>query len=185
MTAKQKYTDKSEEKTLIASARREGGVARASEESKYLVELFASVKERMWKPDLDLETIRDIVEHLQLAATEPEAVTYTEVDAGGVPALWCIPEGSDANRVLLHSHGGGTIVISMHTDRKAIGHIAKAAGMRALVLNYRRSPEHKFPAQIDDVEKAYHWLLAQGIRPENIASSGESIGGNFAVRAWL
>src|SRR6516225_6121704 len=34
---------------------------------------------------------------------------------------------------------------------------------------------------MDDVEKAYHWLLAQGIRPENIASSGESIGGNFAV----
>jgi len=183
MIAKQKYTDKPEEETaLIASARREGGVAAASEESKYLVELFASVKERMWKPDLDLETIRDIVEHLQLASTEPEAVTYTEVDAGGVPALWCIPEGSDANRVLLHSHGGGTIVISMHTDRKAIGHIAKAAGIRALVLNYRRSPEHKFPAQIDDVEKAYHWLLAQGIRPENIASSGESIGGNFAVR---
>jgi hypothetical protein len=103
MTAKQKYTDMPEEETaLIANARREGGVA-ASEESKYLVELFASVKERMWKPDLDLETIRDIVEHLQLAATEPEAVTYTEVDAGGVPALWCIPEGSDANRVLLHS----------------------------------------------------------------------------------
>ena len=182
MKAKQKYTDKPEEETaLIASARPEGGVAAASEESKYLVELFASVKERMWKPDLDLETIRDIVEHLQLASTEPEAVTYTEVDAGGVPALWCIPEGSDANRVLLHSHGGGTIVISMHTDRKAIGHIAKAAGIRALVLNYRRSPEHKFPAQIDDVENAYHWLLAQGIRPENIASSGESIGGNFAV----
>jgi acetyl esterase/lipase len=98
----------------------------------------------MWKPDLDLETIRDIVEHLQLAATEPKAVTYTE-DAGGVPALWCIPEGSD-DRVLLHSHGGGTIFISMHTDRKAIGHIAKTAGVRALVLNYRRSPEHKFPA---------------------------------------
>jgi acetyl esterase/lipase len=31
------------------------------------------------------------------------------------------------------------------------------------------------------VEKAYHWLLAQGIRPENIASIGHSIGGNFAV----
>src|SRR6516225_3047507 len=35
---------------------------------------------------------------------------------------------------------------------------------------------------MDDVEKAYHWLLAPGIRPENIASSGESIDGNFAVR---
>ncbi|HEV3118530.1 MAG TPA: alpha/beta hydrolase fold domain-containing protein, partial [Gemmataceae bacterium] len=32
-----------------------------------------------------------------------------------------------------------------------------------------------------EVEKAYHWLLAQGIRPENIASIGYSIGGNLAV----
>lgn len=149
---------------------------------KYLVEHFASIKERMSKPGIDLATLRDIVENLHLAASEPEAVTYAEVDAGGVPALWCIPEGCDPNCVLLHSHGGGTVVISMHTDRKAIGHIAKAAGIRALVLNYRRAPEHKFPAQVDDLEKVYHWLVAQGIRPENIASSGESIGGNFAVR---
>jgi monoterpene epsilon-lactone hydrolase len=69
----------------------------------------------------------------------------------------------------------------MHTDRKAIGHIAKAVGVRALVLNFRRAPEHKFPAQIDDVEKAYRWLLAKTIRPENIASIGHSIGGNLAV----
>jgi epsilon-lactone hydrolase len=153
----------------------------ASEQSKYLVELYASIKARVSKPDMDLATNRDIVENLHLAAIEPEAVTYAEVDADGVPALWCIPEGCDADRVLLHSHSGGTVVTSMHTDRKAVGHIAKAVGVRALVLNYRRSPEHKFPAQLDDVEKAYHWLLAQGIRPEHIASIGHSIGGNFAV----
>jgi len=53
--------------------------------------------------------------------------------------------------------------------------------VRNQVPNYRRAPEHKFPAQIEDVEKAYRWLLAQGIRPENIASIGHSICGNFAV----
>ena len=153
----------------------------ASKQMKHMTELYASIKERLSKPDVDLATIRDIVENLHLAAIEPEAVTYAEVDADGVPALWCIPEGCDADRVLLHSHSGGTVVTSMHTDRKAVGHIAKAVGARALVLNYRRSPEHKFPAQIDDVEKAYHWLLAQRIRPENIASIGHSIGGNLAV----
>jgi len=120
-----------------------------------------------------------------LAATEPEAVTYAEVDADGVPALWCIPQGSDPARVLLHSHSGGSVVTSMHTDRKAIGHIAKAVGVRALVLNFRRAPEHKFPAQNDDVEKAYRWLLAQNTRPENIASIGHSIGGNLAVSLAL
>ncbi len=153
----------------------------ASQQLKHMNELYASIKERVSKPGLDLATIRDIAESLHLAASEPEAVTYAEVDADGVPAVWCIPVDSNPDRVLLHSHSGGTVVTSMHTDRKAIGHIAKAVGARALVPNYRRSPEHKFPAQIDDVEKAYRWLLAQRIRPENIASIGHSIGGNFAV----
>jgi monoterpene epsilon-lactone hydrolase len=153
----------------------------ASKQAKDLVELFTSIKERLLKPGLDLATIRDIVENLHLAASEPEAVTYAEVDADGVPALWCIPAGSDPDHVLLHSHAGGSVVTSMHTDRKALGHITKAVGARALIPNYRRSPEHKFPAQLDDVEKAYRWLLAQRVRPENIASIGHSIGGNFAV----
>jgi acetyl esterase/lipase len=159
----------------------EGEVVVASKQLKHMNELYASIKERYSKPDIDLATIRDIVENLHLAATEPEAVTYAEVDAGGVPALWCIPAGYVPDRVLLHSHAGGTVVTTMHTDRKALGHIAKAVGVRALVVNYRRSPEHKFPAQIDDLEKAYRWLLARGIRPENIASIGHSIGGNLAV----
>jgi len=153
----------------------------ASRQLKQMAELFASIRERLSNPDIDLATRRDIVENLHLAAVEPEGVSYAEVDANGVPALWCIPEGGDADRVLLHSHSGGTVVTSMHTDRKAIGHIARVVGARALVLNYRRSPEHKFPAQIDDVEGAYRWLLAQGIRPANIASIGHSIGGNLAV----
>ena len=85
------------------------------------------------------------------------------------------------DRVLLYGHGGGSVVTSMHTDRKAIAHIAKAVGARALVLNFRRSPEHKFPAQFDDVEKAYRWLLAERIRPENIVSVGQSVGGSLAV----
>jgi acetyl esterase/lipase len=148
---------------------------------KQMNELYRSIKERASKPGLDLATIRDIVENLHLAAAEPEAVTYAEVDADGVPALWCIPQGSDPTRVLLHSHSGGSAVTSMHTDRKAIGHIETAVGVRALVMNFRRAPEYKFPAQIDDVEKAYRWLLVQGIRPENIASMGHSIGGNLAV----
>jgi epsilon-lactone hydrolase len=125
--------------------------------------------------------MRDILEKVHLAGSEPEGVTYAEVDAGGVPAMWCIPAGCDAACVLLHIHGGGAVVFSMHVDRKAARHIAKAAGVRALLLDYRHSPEHKFPAQTDDVEKAYNWLLSQGIRPENIAATGQSIGPNFAV----
>src|SRR3984893_11526022 len=135
-------------------------------------QLYASIKERLSNPDIDLATRRDIVENFDLAATEPQTVTNAEVDAGGVPALWCIPEVCDPDRVLLHSHAGGTVVTSMHTDRKALGHIAKVVRARVLVVNYRCAPQHKFPAQIEDVERAHRWLLARGLRPENIARVG-------------
>jgi acetyl esterase/lipase len=153
----------------------------ASPELMQMNALFASIKKRISNPNVDLVTARDMVETLHLASAEPEGVAYAEVNAGGVPALWCIPNGCDPDRVLLHSHFGGAVVGSMYTERKAVGHIAKAVGVRALLLNYRLSPEHKFPAQNDDVEKAYRWVLTQTIRPENVASIGQSIGGNLAV----
>jgi epsilon-lactone hydrolase len=152
-----------------------------SNESREFSQFCAAVRGRLSKADLDLATIRDIVETVHIAAKEPEGVTYAEVDAGGVEALWCVPADSEPRTVLLHNHMGGSVVTSMHCDRKPAAHIAKAAGMRSLVINYRRSPEHKFPAQIEDVEKAYDWLLGQGYRPENIASVGHSIGGNLAI----
>jgi epsilon-lactone hydrolase len=151
-----------------------------SEQEHQMAEQLGSIEERLSQAP-DLATRRDIAETLHTVGSEPEGVTYAETNAGGVQALWCIPEGSDADHVLLHNHMGGTVVTSMYSDRKAAGHIAKAAGVRALVLNYRRSPEHKFPAQPDDVETAYRWLLAQGKQAENIASTGHSVGGNLAV----
>ena len=69
----------------------------------------------------------------------------------------------------------------MYSDRKVAGHLATAAGIRALALDFRRSPENRFPAQQDDVEAAYRWLLSQGYRPDRIAAGGHSVGGNFAV----
>jgi epsilon-lactone hydrolase len=157
----------------------------ASTQSVEFANFFADLSHRSSNPAFDLSTIRDIVETMHVATKEPEEVTYSEVDAGGVEALWCIPAGSGSDTVLLHNHMGGSVVTSMHSDRKAAAHIAKAAGVRALVLNFRRSPEHKYPAQIDDVETAYQWLLEQGYKPNNIASVGHSIGGYLAVSLAL
>jgi monoterpene epsilon-lactone hydrolase len=157
----------------------------ASNEAIEFADFLATLRTRSSDPRLDLLTIRDIIESVHLATKEPEDVTYAEANVGGVEALWCVPAGSDDSAVLLHNHMGGTVVASMHSDRKAAAHIAKAAGVPALVLNYRRSPEHKFPAQIEDVDDAYRWLLEQGYRAQNIASVGHSIGGNFAISLAL
>jgi epsilon-lactone hydrolase len=157
----------------------------ASEQAAQFANFFADLRGRSANPDFELATVRDVIENIHLATKEPEGVTYAEVDAGGVEALWCIPEGSAPDAALLHTHMGGSVLMSMHSDRKAAAHIAKAAGIRSLVLNFRRSPEHKYPAQIDDVSDAYHWLLEHGYQSHRIASVGHSIGGYLAVALAL
>jgi hypothetical protein len=44
--------------------------------------LHASIGKRLSKDETDLETSRDILENLYLAATEPGGATYPEADAG-------------------------------------------------------------------------------------------------------
>src|SRR5262249_35255045 len=75
---------------------------------------------------------------------------------------WAIPKGCAEDRVIIGLHGGGFATGSMYTHRKLFGHIAKTAGTRALIVNFRRTPEHPYPAAVDDAIAAYRWLLDQG-----------------------
>jgi epsilon-lactone hydrolase len=66
------------------------------------------------------------------------------------------------------------------------GHLAKAIGCRALVVHYNRAPECVHPGPVDDMVRAYAWLLReQGIRPNHIALVGDSAGGALAITTML
>jgi acetyl esterase/lipase len=73
----------------------------------------------------------------------------------------------------------------MHTHRKVAGHLAKAVGARALVIDYRRAPEHPYPAQLEDAVTAYRWLVGQGVEAGHTATTGDSAGGNLATSMVL
>jgi epsilon-lactone hydrolase len=116
---------------------------------------------------------------------EPREVDYIETDAGGVPAMWLVPKGCAEDRVLLCMHGGGFVGGSMYSHRKLFGHLAKAAGVRALVFDYRLAPQHTHPAQVDDAITAYRWLLEQGISADHVTFTGDSSGGGLAITTQL
>jgi acetyl esterase/lipase len=142
---------------------------------------FAEWMAALTIPEGELDAVRTRVESVHLTTSEPESVTYRDVIAGGVPGIWCQPIDSNTDYVLLHNHAGGSVLSSAYVDRKLAGHIAAAVGVPALVLDWRRAPEHKYPAQLDDVEAAYNWLISQGYAPEKIITIGHSIGGFLAV----
>jgi len=116
---------------------------------------------------------------------EPRGVDYLETEAGGRPAMWAVPKGASADRVLLCLHGGGFVGGSVYTHRKMFGHLAKAAGARALLVSYHLLPEGRFPVPADDVTEAYRWLLDQGTPAPRIAFAGDSAGGWLAVTVQL
>jgi acetyl esterase/lipase len=116
---------------------------------------------------------------------EPRGVDYLETEAAGLPAMWAVPKRASTDRVLMCIHGGGFLSGSIYTHRKMFGHLAKAAGTRALLVSYRLLPEGVFPAPEGDVTNAYRWLLDQGISAAGIAFAGDSVGGWLAVTVQL
>lgn len=132
-------------------------------------------------PDLPMRLLRSIFDEWHQPTREPEDVSYREDDVGGVPGLWALPAGADTSQVLLYTHGGGFAVGSAASHRKLAGHVAKALGVTAFVLDYRRAPEHPHPAQLEDGVAAFTALVERGIEPGNITTIGDSAGGNLAI----
>jgi epsilon-lactone hydrolase len=116
---------------------------------------------------------------------EPRGVDYLETEAAGLPAMWAVPKAASTDRVLMCIHGGGFVSGSIYTHRKMFGHLAKAAGTRALLVSYHLLPDGVFPVPEGDVTNAYRSLLDQGISAGRIAFAGDSVGGWLAVTAQL
>jgi len=116
---------------------------------------------------------------------EPRGVDYLETEVGGLAAMWAVPKRASTDRVLLCIHGGGFVSGSIYTHRKMFGHLAKAAGARALLVSYHLLPEGVFPVPVEEVTNAYRWLLDQGISAGRIAFAGDSAGGWLAVTVQM
>jgi acetyl esterase len=129
--------------------------------------------------------------------TEPgpevhEARTVTLPVPGGVIALRVYrPAGSGPHPVHLFLHGGGWVggsALSKHVDglsrERCVG-----ASCVVVAVDYRKAPEHKFPAGLNDAQAALEWVVANAadlnIRPDLITVGGQSAGGNLAAALAL
>lgn len=87
--------------------------------------------------------------------------------------------------VLFHLHGGGTALGNRFSDIARVLDWVDELSVVALSVEYRLSPEHPFPAGLDDAWVALTWLNAHalelGVDPRKIVLVGESAGGCFAA----
>lgn len=119
----------------------------------------------------------------QLAELFPVSpdVRLEPVSADGVPAEWIAAPEATADRTIFYLHGGGYTLGSINTHREMVSRLSRAAGARALAINYRLAPEHPFPAAVEDSTAAYRWLLGNGLNPGRIVIAGDSAGGGLTM----
>lgn len=108
-----------------------------------------------------------------------------EIKCNGVSAQWLIPKHHSNERVLLYIHGGAFVAYSRDIYANMAGSWCNSLNARALVVDYRLSPEHAYPSASDDCITAYKWLLEEGFDPKDIVIAGDSAGGNLVLNTLL
>ena len=94
----------------------------------------------------------------------------------------------EARPVVVYLHGGGFVVCDLET-RDSLYAASPATGACVVAVDYRRAPEHPWPAAVDDAVVVLT-ALASGDTPvaergDPLAVAGDSAGGMLAVLAAL
>lgn len=111
--------------------------------------------------------------------------------AGGaqIPVRVYTPEGDGPFPVLVYIHGGGWVIATIDTYDSSARALCNAAKAVVLSVEYRKGPEHKFPAAHEDCFAAYQWALKNAAEingdARHVDVAGESAGGNMAVAVAL
>ncbi len=83
---------------------------------------------------------------------------------------------------VLYLHGGGFLIPAVpEVHLELLARLCRRLDAVGFLPDYRLAPLHRFPAALDDCERAYRGLLDAGFAPERIALVGESAGGNLVL----
>ena len=141
----------------------------------------------VWHPDFDIERSRRQAREAAAMQEREHVAEVADVDAHGVPCRLYRPDGA-APGVLLHLHGGGFVFHDVDVHDAVARRLANRAAVPVLSVDYRRPPEHCFPAAPDDVDTVVRWLEGAA-REQGLAGPtsihGDSAGGNLALVAAL
>jgi acetyl esterase/lipase len=114
--------------------------------------------------------LREAAARLDALGRPAPDVQVEPVIAGTAPASWVTVKGGRRDGVVLYLHGGAFIAETPTFHGALLGRICRESRCRGLMPSYRLSPEHRYPAALDDCVAAYRWLLAQGHEARSIES---------------
>ena len=127
---------------------------------------------------------------LKLVLGNPEKVSKVEDakitgPAGPIPIKIYTPEGKGPFPIFVYIHGGGWVLGNIPMGDNFCRAIANKSSCVVVSVEYRLSPEHKFPAAVDDSYAAVEWVAGNANRingdSARVAVGGDSAGGNLSA----
>jgi acetyl esterase len=126
--------------------------------------------------------------------SEAEPLAVGEIDDGGfagpggeIHFRHYVPFNANPGPLptLIYYHGGGFVIGTIETHDSTCRRLANKSRCQVVSIDYRLSPEHPFPAPIDDGVAAFRHIrdnaAAFGADPTRIAVGGDSAGGAIAA----
>ena len=105
--------------------------------------------------------------------------------AGPIPIRVYRPQSAHALPALVYFFGGGWVTGSLDTGDRVCRRLANSTPCAVVAVSYRRAPEHRFPAAVEDCDAATRWVAEHGeqlgVDPLRLAVGGVSAGGNLAA----
>ncbi|GAA2275876.1 alpha/beta hydrolase [Nonomuraea roseoviolacea subsp. roseoviolacea] len=115
------------------------------------------------------------------AAARPRGPELARVEdlsgPGGLPLRHYRPS-EQGRPLVVFAHGGAFVIGDLDTHDRTCRRIAAACDVEVMAVDYRRAPEHPYPAAVEDVAAVLRWA-----RPAAVA--GDSAGGYLATMACL
>jgi acetyl esterase/lipase len=111
----------------------------------------------------------------------PSDVTIENEIIGGVPCVVVTPRDGEPVGTIVFVHGGGYIWMRARTHLAVAVALVRASGCRCINVDYRRAPEHPYPAPVEDLLAVYGALLDGGEASTQVAFAGDSAGGGLVI----
>lgn len=141
--------------------------------------------------ECDVPTARAVTQgFLQLQRPAADVAKVEDITipgpAGDIPARVYTGKGAGAGApIVLYFHGGGWVVGDLGIVDQPCRDIANEVGAIVISVDYRLSPETKFPGPVDDCYAAVTWAAKNaaslGGDASKLVVSGDSAGGNLAA----
>ncbi|MGI8528981.1 MAG: alpha/beta hydrolase fold domain-containing protein [Geodermatophilaceae bacterium] len=138
-------------------------------------------------PAADVEGLRRLTsETSRRYAGQPiDLPLVRDTELGGVSCR-LYSSGLSQRPGVVQIHGGGWVTGDMDSQDVTCRRLAAQSGWAVVAVDFRRSPEHPYPAALDDVMSVTEALRSgaeDAVDPARLAVLGDSAGGNMAAVA--